>query len=459
VNFSSRSRKETRKHGHKKASPMKKVALTDAEKLEKKIKKQVGEGEDLAHQVFLGENAAALEIQTVQRGGCIRRYNEALAVEAGAVTIQTVMKGHSQRRQMDPFLYPLEASKIGAGLNTLLAALDMDVDPVLTLEDRVSVQWDSVGFKDPLLEKERSRGRILTADEIQAPHLEEGYVTSETDKFGRLKIRNTHIKVAKAAVFGEDKKGFMEDKKKLPGESGNKELFPREAAQRAAKSSEIDAEQDDSTINSMSTSASAKRRAKPLHPYGPIHMEPNAKKSGSAINLQNDPNIPIANEDMLVWLGKKDPSQVLPLDKVIRKEKRDTKMSLFSYFVDQTLALLDDFEEREKLIGSMDKLKKKVAHIIYKDEKDYQVRRGQARRGDRRGKAGYGAVQGWRGKSGYERAANKRRETRNIRRKTRELKALRFVHTAPPPPLFTRVCGLCSPMCVCASRSASLKTS
>jgi hypothetical protein len=81
----------------------------------------------------------------------------------------------------------------------------------------------------------------------------------------------------------------------------------------------------------------------------------------NGFNKNNNPESPIANQDMLVWLGKAPAHPTLPLDKKLRKKKRDEKVSMFGDFVDQSLALLDDFEDRVKLIKNMDKLKRKVA--------------------------------------------------------------------------------------------------
>jgi hypothetical protein len=282
-----------------------KKKLTDKELRDKLEQELQAEEIELLRQANMGENSAALEIQTVHRGGKIRRYNEELAVEAGAVTLQSVQRGHSERRHMDPFLYPVEPDKIANAAKSMLAHLSKPITPMLTLEDRSTLEWETVGYVDPVREKERSRGRVYADNE----------------------------------VYGEW------DKEPEEGE----DIFTR-----------------------TETPNGVLIKKKKLHPTGPVKMEPNVKDIITSVNLISDPDIPIANEDMMVWLGKMKKNDHIPLDMKVREKRREDKFSMFSDFVDQTLELLDDFEEREKMIQGVDALKVKVANIIYKDERDFQ---------------------------------------------------------------------------------------
>ena len=76
----------------------------------------------------------------------------------------------------------------------------------------------------------------------------------------------------------------------------------------------------------------------------------------------------ISNQDMLVWLGKSERPK-LPLDKDVRIKKREEKYGLFADFVDESLKLLDDYEEREVMLKGVESIKKRARDIIYNDEK------------------------------------------------------------------------------------------
>ena len=76
----------------------------------------------------------------------------------------------------------------------------------------------------------------------------------------------------------------------------------------------------------------------------------------------------LSNQDMMVWLGQGE-REKLPLDKDVRAKKRRERFSLFSDFVDESLKLLDDYEERELMLKGVENMKRKVRDIIYNDEK------------------------------------------------------------------------------------------
>jgi hypothetical protein len=316
VNFGQRGRHTKKGHSpkHGKNSPKKKK-LTDEElraKLELELK---DEEAALEHQRKLGDEAAALQIQSNFRGGAVRDYNEGLAKESGAVTLQSVQRGHSERRHMDPFQYPVDPDSIKDSATRMLEKLNRGIEPMLTLEDRTAVMWETTGYKDPVSEKWRKRGRPVSP----------GGVYGDNPNGGN---------------WGEERPPSKEDA------DPNKKVMPWEEKKDA----------DDPNLK------------KGIHPLGPVRMWPNLSTHVNGFNKNNNPEIPIANQDMLVWLGKAPAHPTLPLDKKLRKKKRDEKVSMFGDFVDQSLALLDDFEDRVKLIKNMDKLKRKVADSKFTPE-------------------------------------------------------------------------------------------
>ena len=121
----------------------------------------------LEHELEIGENAAAVALQANVRGGLQRDAYNKLGKEAGAVTLQSVQRGHSVRKEIkDPVLHPLkDPSQIANSAALMLEKLTSKINPMLPLEDRTTVVWESKGWKDEHKEKLRKRGRWTDADE------------------------------------------------------------------------------------------------------------------------------------------------------------------------------------------------------------------------------------------------------------------------------------------------------
>ena len=104
----------------------------------------------------------------------------------------------------------------------------------------------------------------------------------------------------------------------------------------------------------------------------PYSRNPNLVENVKNISRSVNSKTPavVTNEDMLLWLGKSNRPKV-PLDKDVRAKRREAKYSAFADFVDTSLKILDDYEDREKMIKGCDKLKKRAKEMIYKDEKDF----------------------------------------------------------------------------------------
>ncbi len=334
------------RHGQKKKkgiSPRGKGSkeLTAAElrdKLERELKQEESE---LVWQKELGEKAAAVSIQSVQRGGGVRNYEQERAKLAGSITLQSVMRGHSNRRKMDPNLYPVEDEGIDISNSAalMLKKLEEDSLPMLKLEDRNVIMWETEGTVDLELEKLKKRGRILKGPEPPEP-----------------------------PVVIEDKKAEMNKQNSVLSAFLNEaadEADDEENAKEEKKDDGIKVDNDETSIVSEDTIKT-------------FDLEPTSweakvvSRTRMHKNAVNNANFKLTDENMLSWLGKGLPGTKIPLDKEIRERKREEKHSIFTSFVNQTLDLLNDFEEREKLIARVGEVKERVRDMIYKDERDFQ---------------------------------------------------------------------------------------
>ena len=167
----------------------------------------------LEHELDVGESAAAVALQANVRGGLLRDKCANLGREAGAVTLQSVQRGHSMRREiLDPVRHPLEdPSKIADSAALMLQKLTGKIEPMLPLEDRTAVVWETKGWKDEHKEKLRKRGKWTEEDEkAEEARLEADRKAKEEVRSDELRTRvynitssnaDTSVRIVAAANF------------------------------------------------------------------------------------------------------------------------------------------------------------------------------------------------------------------------------------------------------------------
>ncbi|GMI13383.1 hypothetical protein TrLO_g7965 [Triparma laevis f. longispina] len=340
VDFSPTARREQRKkHGYgfrnsksPKNKNKNKNKLTN-EELMAKIGEDLKKEQDvLEHELDVGQKAAAVTLQANARGGLMRDELSNLGKQAGAITLQSVQRGHSQRKEVkDPFLFPLENPEaIADSAARMLTKLETGIEPMLQFEDRTSVVWETKGWKDLHKEKLRSRGKWTDADEKadqerkEAERIARQKMSKETSKILDHMDELHANKRGAARVGGKDRKIAAN-----PNKLGLDHDWGQEKAEKGVV----------------------------------VEWVKNPRHS-----LNAEVQTKISNHDMMVWLGKAKKDE-LPLDKDIREQKRQEKFSVFASFVDESLKLLDDFEERELMLKGVDMIKRKGRDMIYNDEK------------------------------------------------------------------------------------------
>jgi len=357
VNFSPSSRKAARKgkgfRGVDKKKKKKKMPKTQAEMrkdLEAELKE---EGDMLAHELEVGEKAAAVTLQANARGGRLRSHYEEFGRKAGAVTVQAAQRGHMERREVkDTFRHPIIDVRNSA--KEMLKRLDAGMEPMLKFEDRTTVVWETKGTKNLLQEKLRARGKLGDEDDEKAKReREEERLRKEKEEAEKSDLiksfdsiwKQKRLKKGVGAGVGEEKKG--DDVGDNVDDIESKELIP--------KTKEIIA---DLRVAPVFEDPLSDPNLVPK--YATTHSSSNSKEPAKINNL-----------DMLVWLGKSKMPDT-PLDKGVRAKKRAANFSAFADFVDESIRILDDYKDRERMIRGVDKLKARAQEMIYKDEKDYE---------------------------------------------------------------------------------------
>jgi hypothetical protein len=310
------------------------------QELEKELKE---EEEILVHKLKVGETAAAVTLQANTRGGALRSHYEDLGRQAATVSVQAAQRGHMERREVkDTYRHPIIDIKDSA--MEMLKRLDKGSEPMLKFEDRTTVIWETKGTKDLKRELLVKRGRIAEDwDEEEKKKLAEEKERKEKEEAEKLGTIKNFDSIWRQKRLGKVIK--TEDQKRT-SEIESKVVVPDTKV--------IVAGGDAPVFEDPSNNPDI------VPNYKTLDRSSNSKEPAKINNL-----------DMLVWLGKAKQPKV-PLDKGIRAERRKKNFSAFADFVDESIRILDDYKDRERMLRGVGKLKTKAKEMIYKDEKDFQ---------------------------------------------------------------------------------------